>query len=300
MDARKAIDGFVHHGDSVFVGGFGNLYPFSLVHEVIRQRKRRLTLVKHSPELIGDQMIGSGCANKLVFSWLGNPSVGSAHAFRRAVEKGIPGRLKLNEFTHAAVTGMLKAGAMGIPFLPAKTLLGSDYPRYYPQIRFMDCPYTGEKLCLLPALTPDVALIHVQRADSDGNAQAWGILSDIKDGAFASKTVVISAEEIVTTEIIRRDPNRTLIPGFMVSAVVHEPWGAHPSAAQGYYDRDNDYYIDYERQTRSLEDFEGFMEEWVFGVRDRKEYVSRLGRKRVSKLRPGRYMSLPVDYGLYR
>lgn len=300
MGTREAVKRFVHDGDSIFVGGFGNLYPFSLAHEAIRQKKKNLTLVKHSPEILGDQMIGSGCISKLVFSWLGNPSIGSAHAFRRAVEHGVPKRIELEEYTHASVTGMLKAGAMGIPFLPAKTLFGSDYPVRHPQIKFMDCPYTGERLCLLPAITPDVALIHVQRADVEGNSHAWGILSDIKDGAFASNRVVVSAEEIVDTEVIRRDPNRTLVPGFMVAAVVHEPWGAHPSSAQGFYDRDNDYYVEYDRETRSLEDFEKFADEWIYGVENRKEYVSKLGRKKLKALKPKSYKSRPVDYGWYR
>jgi len=300
MSSREAIKKFVNDGDSIFVGGFGNLYPFSLVHEAIRQERKNLTLVKHSPELLGDQMIGSGCVAKLVFSWLGNPSIGSGHAFRRAVEEGIPNKVELDEYTHASVTGMLKAGAMGIPFLPAKTLLGSDYPARHPQIKFMDCPYTGEKLCLLPAIAPDVALIHVQRADAEGNAQAWGILSDIKDGAFASKRVVVSAEEIVDTDVIRRDPNRTIVPAFMVAAVVHEPWGAHPSSAQGFYDRDNEYYSRYDRETRSLQDFEKFADEWIYSMDDRREYVTKLGRKKLNSLKPKSYKSLPVDYGLYR
>jgi glutaconate CoA-transferase subunit A len=300
MSSREATKRFVHDGDSIFFGGFGNLYPFSLAHEVIRQKKRDMTLVKHSPELIADQMIGAGCVKKLVFSWLGNPGIGSSHAFRRAVEQDIPNALELEEYTHASVTGMLKAGAVGIPFLPAKALLGSDYPRYHPRIKFMDSPYTGEKVCLLPALTPDVALIHVQRTDAEGNAQAWGILSDIRDGAFASKRIIVSAEEVVSTEVIRRDPNRTLVPGFMVAAVVHEPWGAHPSSAQGYYDRDNDYYIAYERETRSLQGFQRFLDEWIFGVKSRKEYVSKLGKKKVRALKPRSYKSLPVDYGLYK
>ncbi|MFQ5951608.1 MAG: CoA transferase subunit A, partial [Candidatus Geothermarchaeales archaeon] len=290
---------FVSDGDKVFVGGFGNLYPFALAHEVIRQGRKNLTLCKHSPELIGDQLIGARCVKKLVFSWLGNPGVGSSHCLRRAVEKGKPQPVELEEYTHAATTGMLRAGAMGLPFLPTKAILGSDIPKQNRKIKFMDCPYTGEKLCLIPSLNPDVALIHAQRADTEGNVQVWGVTSDIQDGALASKKIIVSVEEVVESEVTRRDPNRTLIPGFMVDAVVHEPWGAHPSSAQGFYDRDNDYFIRYNRWTKSLEGFETFLKKWVYGVKNRREYVHTLGIEAIMKLKPKPYPCFEVDYGYY-
>lgn len=299
MTAGEAVKKFVRDGGLVFIGGFGHLYPYALAHEVIRQRKRNLTLCKHSPEIIGDQMVGAGCVKKLIVSWFGNPGIGSAHAFRRAVEQGIPHPIELEEYTHFALTVMLKAGAMNVPFIPSRAILGSDLVKHAKRIKIMECPFTGQKLCLLPALNPDVALIHAQRADTEGNVQVWGIVGDIREGAFASKSVVVSVEEIVPQEVIRRDPNRTVIPSFKVDAVIEEPWGAHPSYAQGYYDRDNEYYVMYHNETRTLEGFERFLEEWIYGVSNRREYVKKLGAEKLLKLRPKSYPSLPVDYGHY-
>lgn len=300
--SSEAISKYVKDGDTVFLGGFGNLYPFALAHEVIRQRKTNLTLAKHSPELIGDQMIGAGCLSKVIFSWLGNPGVGSSHCFRRAVEKKVPRGLELEEYTHAAVTAMLRAGATGVPFMATKTLLGSDILglEQSKRARVIDDPFTGEKVTLMRALEPDVALIHAQRADPSGNVQAWGVVSDIRDGAFASKKVVVSVDELVSEETVRRDPGRTLIPSFKADAVVVEPFGAHPSACQGYYDRDNDFFIEYESSTRTVDGFDAFMDRWVFGVKDRKEYVAKLlGADRVRRLTPGECASGQVNYGLY-
>jgi glutaconate CoA-transferase subunit A len=299
MTSKDAISKFVDDNDVVFLGGFGHLYPYSLAHEVIRQGKKELTLCKHSPEIVGEQMIGTGLIKKIIFSWFGNPGVGSARCFRRAVEKGIPRSIEVEEYTHFSLNIMIKAGAQGLPFLPSKALFGTNIVDYNKNIKFLDCPFTGEKLCLVPAIKPDVALIHVQRADVYGNSQAWGITADITDGAFASKKVIVSAEEIVPTEVIRRDPNRTVIPSFKVDAVIESPWGAHPSYAQGYYDRDNDYYILYDKWSRTQEDFEKFLDEWVYGVKNRTEYLEKLGVEKILKLKAQSHMSFPVDYGYY-
>lgn len=299
MTAKDAISKFVDDNDVVFLGGFGHLYPYSLAHEVIRQGKKELTLCKHSPEIVGEQMIGTGLIKKIIFSWFGNPGVGSARCFRRAVEKSIPRSIEVEEYTHFSLNIMIKAGASGLPFLPSKALFGTNIVDYNKNIKFLDCPFTGEKLSLVPAINPDVALIHVQRADTFGNSQAWGITADITDGAFASKKVIVSAEEIVPTEVIRRDPNRTVIPSFKVDAVVESPWGAHPSYAQGYYDRDNDYYILYDKWSRTHEDFEKFLDEWVYGVKNRTEYLEKLGVGKILQLKAQSHMSFPVDYGYY-
>jgi glutaconate CoA-transferase, subunit A len=301
MKASEAVSRFVSDGGTIFIGGFGNLYPFALAHEVIRQKKSNLTLAKHSPELIGDQLIGSGCVNKVIFSWLGNPGIGSSHCFRRAVEQKKPHDIELEEYSHASVTAMLRAGAIGVPFIATKALLGSDVLKLQSSRRAktMDCPFTGEKVTALRALEPDVALIHAQRADEFGNVQAWGIVSDIRDGAFASKKVIASVEEIVTSDVIRKDPNRTLIPSFKVDAVVKEPWGAHPSACQGYYDRDNDFFLEYDKLTRSIADFNAYLDKWVYSVKDRSEYLDLLGREKMERLHPLPYPSQSVDYGMY-
>lgn len=299
MTAREAVAKFVKDGDELFVSGFGSLYAFALAHEVIRQRRRNLTLVKHSPELIGDQLIGAGCVSKAVFSWIGNPGLGSSHCFRRAVEQGVPHKIELEEFTHAAATAMLRAGATGMSFMATKALFGSDLLKHSSRHKLMECPFTGEPVSLLRALNPDVALIHAQRADSNGNVQAWGVLSDLRDGAFASERVVVSVEELVAEDIVRRDPNRTIIPGFKVDALVVEPWGAHPSACQGYYDRDNQLYIEYHEMTRTVEGFASLLEKFVYSLADRAEYLRKLGPERMARLKPAKYESLPVDYGMY-
>ena len=297
---KEAIARYVEDGNTIFVGGFGNLYPFAFAHEIIRSKKKNLTLTKHSPELIGDQLIGAGAISKLVISWEGNPGLGSSHCFRRAIEKKIPHEVDLEEYTHPAVTTMLKAGAMGIPFVATKYLLGSDLLKVQKteRAKLSNCPFTGEPVCVLKALNPDVALIHTQRADEEGNLQGWGILTDIRDGAFASSRVIASVEEIIPSAVARRDPNRTIIPSFKVDALVVEPWGSHPSACQGYYDRDNSFFLDYEKNTRSLEGFQAYLDKWVYSVKDRAEYVKLLGPG-LESLRPKPYLSEPVNYGLY-
>jgi glutaconate CoA-transferase, subunit A len=302
ISAEEAVARYVRDGDVLFVGGFGNLYPFALAHEVIRQRKKGLTLAKHSPELIGDQLIGANCVSKVLFSWLGNPGIGSSHCFRRAVEKGIPGSVALEEYTHAAITAMLRAGATGIPFMATKVLLGSEILELEQskRVKILDCPFTGEKVALVRALEPDVALIHAQRADEKGNVQAWGIISDVRDGAFASRRVIVSVEELVSNDAIRSDPNRTLIPSFKTDAIVLEPFGAHPSACQGFYDRDNQFFIDYEKSTRTQEGFHDFLKKWVLNVPNRKEYVSKLlGEERIREIMPKELLSGQVNYGIY-
>lgn len=299
MTTEEAVRKFVNDGDVVFPGGFAHLYPYAFVHEMIRQRKRNLTLCKHSPELMADMMIGAGLLKKLIFGWFANPGVGSSHCFRRAVENAIPQPLEIEEYTHFALITRLKAASMGLPFLPTKSIIGSGLAEHNPNVKFMDCPFTGEKLCLVPAIYPDVALINVQRADAFGNSQVWGAICDTREGAFASKKVVVSAEEIVSSDVIRRDPNRTVIPGFLVDAVVEEPWGCHPSYSMGYYDRDNDFYIDYGTKTRTVEGFEEYLNEWVYGVSDRREYLKKLGAEKLLKLKPKSFMSFAVDYGYY-
>jgi glutaconate CoA-transferase subunit A len=301
LTAKEAVSRYVDDGNTIFVGGFGNLYPFALAHEIIRLGKKNLTLAKHSPELIGDQLIGAGVISKLIISWEGNPGIGSSHCFRRAIEKKIPHAVALEEYTHPAITAMLKAGAMGIPFVATKYLMGSDLMtvQQTERAKLTNCPFTDEPVCALRALQPDVALIHTQRADEEGNIQGWGILTDIRDGAFASSKVIASVEEIVPSEVSRRDPNRTIVPSFKVDALVVEPWGAHPSACQGYYDRDNSFFLEYEGTTRSLEGFQSYLEKWVYSVKDRAEYVRLFGLERLQSLRPKPYLSEPVNYGLY-
>ena len=294
MPMRDAIAQHVRDGDTLVIEGFTHLICFAAAHEIIRQRRRGLTLARLTPDVIYDQMIAAGCAAKLVFSWAGNPGVGSLHAFRRAVEQGTP-PLEIEEYSHFGMVARFSAGAARLPFWPLRDYMGTDLPAANPRIRSVECPYTGERLATVPALNPDVTIVHAQRCDADGNAQIWGLLGVQKEAAFASKTVIVVAEELVEPSVIRADPNRTVIPGMIVSAVVIEPWGAHPSYAQGYYDRDNDFYVSWEGISRDPAALDAYLRDFVFGVRDRAEYLAR--QPELRRLTARRQMAPPVNYG---
>src|SRR2546425_994480 len=266
---RDAVSRFVHDGDTVVIEGFTHLICFAAGHEIIRQRRRDLTLARLTPDLIYDQMIAAGCARKLVFSWAGNPGVGSLHAFRRAVEgKHASGGLEIEEYSHFGMVARFSAGAARLPFWPLRNYMGTDLPAANPRIRTVACPYTGESLATVPALNPGVTIVHAQRADAAGNTQMWGLVGVQKEAAFASERVIVVVEELVEEAVIRSDPNRTVIPGMIVSAVVVEPWGAHPSYAQGYYDRDNDFYVAWEGVSREPDKLARYLDEFVYAVGD--------------------------------
>jgi glutaconate CoA-transferase subunit A len=297
---RDAVARLVEDGDAVLAEGFTHLIPFAAGHEIIRQRKKDLTLCRLTPDLIYDQMVAAGVAKKLVFSWTGNPGVGSLHGIRRAVEKGIPRPLEIEEYSHFGLATRIKAGASGLPFLPLRTYHGTDLPKVNPRIQPIQCPFTGEALYAVPALNPDVAILHAQRADASGNTQVWGLTGVQKEAAFAAKKVMVVVEEVVSEETIRADPNRTMVPGVIVDAVVEEPYGAHPSFVQGYYDRDNDFYVAWEDIGRTEEGMKAYLDEWVYGVEDRKEYLRKLGASVRERLAPEPFLSPAVNYGLYR
>lgn len=271
---RDAVARFVRDGDTVVIEGFTHLISFAAGHEIIRQRRRDLTLCRLTPDLIYDQMIAAGCARKLVFSWAGNPGVGSLHAFRRAVEGKGPG-LEIEEYSHFGMVARFAAGAAGLPFWPLRDYAGTDLPRANPRIKTVACPYTGEALATVPALNPDVTIVHAQRADAHGNTQIWGLLGVQKEAAFASRRVIVVVEELVEERVIRADPNRTVIPAMIVDAVVVEPWGAHPSYAQGYYDRDNDFYLAWEGISADPGKLGRYLDEFVHGVPDRASYLGK-------------------------
>src|SRR5712691_425336 len=296
MRMEQAISRFVHDGDVIIIEGFTHLICFAAAHEIIRQRRRKLTVCRLTPDLIYDQLIGTGCVQKLVFSWAGNPGAGPLYALRRAVERGIPNPLELEEYSHYGMVARLVAGAARLPFYPLRNYMGSDLPRVNPRIKKVACPFTGEVLAAVPALNPDTAIIHAQRADENGNAQIWGLLGVQKEAAFASRNTIVVAEEIVDEHIIRSDPNRTLIPGLIVNAVVREPFGCHPSYAQGYYDRDNGFYIRWREISKDVARFNSYLDEWVYGVRDRAEYVERMGAS-LAGLKARARLSAPVNYG---
>jgi glutaconate CoA-transferase subunit A len=297
---RAAISEHVHDGMSVAIEGFTAFICFAAGHEIIRQRRRNLTLIRMTPDLIYDQMIATGVARKLIFSYLGNPGVGPLYCLRRAVEHNIPAPLELEEYSHYGMVGRYIAGASRLPFFPLRSYLASDLPRVNERIKIVESPYGDGPIAVVPPLNPDVAIIHAQRADIYGNTQLWGLLGVQKEAAFAAKTVIVVVEELVDEAVIRADPNRTLIPGLIVSAVVHEPYGAHPSYAQGYYDRDNSFYLAWEAISQDQARTEAWLAEWVFGVADRGEYLRKLGAEPLERLKPGQALAAPVDYGSYK
>jgi glutaconate CoA-transferase, subunit A len=295
VSMSDAVASYVHDGDTVVIEGFTHLICFAAGHEIIRQRRRDLTLCRLTPDLIYDQMIAAGCARKLVFSWAGNPGAGSLHAFRRAVEgKGDP--VEIEEYSHFGMVARFCAGSARLPFWPMRDYAGTDIPAANPRIKTVTCPYTGEELATVPALNPDVTIVHAQRADANGNTQIWGLLGVQKEAAFASRHVIVVVEELVDESVIRADPNRTLIPGMIVDAVVVEPWGAHPSYAQGFYDRDNDFYVAWESISRDPAKLRGYLDELVFGVADRQAYLAKQPGL-VERLSADERLCAGVNYG---
>jgi glutaconate CoA-transferase subunit A len=297
---RDAVAALVHDGDVVAIEGFTHLICFAAGHEIIRQRKRDLTLARLTPDLIYDQMVAAGTARKLVFSWLGNPGVGGLHAIRRRVEDADPAPLELEEYSHFGMVGRYTAGASNLPFFPLRSYFETDMPKVNPLIRPVRSPFGDETVYAVPPLKPDVTVVHAQRADANGNTQMWGLLGCQKEAAFAAERVIVVVETLVDEAVIRADPNRTVIPGLIVDAVVVEPWGAHPSYVQGAYDRDNRFYRDWEAISRDAASTAAWLDEWVYGVSGRAEYVEKLGTERVDELRPsGSAPSGSVDYGVY-
>jgi glutaconate CoA-transferase subunit A len=300
LSMAEAVAQYVTDGCSLAIEGFTAFICFAAGHEVIRQARRDLTLIRMTPDLIYDQMIAAGVASKLVFSYLGNPGVGSLHCIRRAVEKGIPRPLELEEYSHFGMVGRYLAGASRLPFYPLRSYTGSDLPAANPRIQWLDDPYGSGLIAVVPPIYPDVAILHAQRADMHGNTQLWGLLGMQKEVAFAARHVIVVVEEIVEEAVIRADPNRTLIPGLIVNAVVHEPLGAHPSYVQGYYDRDNEAYLEWDRVSQEEAATEAWLQEWVYGVADRQAYLAKLGERKLDSLRPAARLAAAVDYGDYR
>jgi glutaconate CoA-transferase subunit A len=297
LTMKQAVEQYVKDGDTIVIEGFTHLICFASGHEIIRQKKKDLVACRLTPDLIYDQLIAAGCVRKVVFSWAGNPGIGPLYGLRRAVENGYPRKVEIEEYTHFGMVARFIAGASKIPFMHLRTFSGSSLLQKNRNIKTIKCPYTGEVLTAVPALNPEVAIIHVQRADSAGNAQIWGLMGVQREAAFASQRVIIVAEELVEKEVIRSDPNRTLIPGMIVDAVVVEPFGAHPSYAQGYYDRDNQFYVDWYQISKSRESMERYISGWIYSVSDRREYQEKLGLDYIKKLKAKEQLSVPVNYG---
>lgn len=263
---REAVASLVHDGDTVALEGFTHLIPHAAGHEIIRQGRRDLTLVRMTPDLIYDQLIGMGCAAKLIFSWGGNPGVGSLHRFRDAVEQGWPHRLEIEEHSHAGMANAYVAGASNLPFALLRGYTGSDLPKVNPNIRFVECPFTGEKLAAIPSVRPDVTVIHAQKADRRGNVLLWGILGVQKEAVLAAKRSIVTVEEIV--DDLDAPPNACVLPYWALSAVCPVPGGAYPSYAQGYSERDNRFYKAWDPIARSRDGFRAWMQRHVLDTDD--------------------------------
>jgi len=299
VSMHDAVADLVRDGDTVAIEGFTHLICFAAGHEIIRQRKRDLTLCRLTPDVIYDQMIGAGVARKLVFSWLGNPGVGSLHAIRRRVERADPEPLEIEEYSHFGMVCRYVAGASRLPFFPIRSYYESDLPKANPRIVPIRSPYGDETVYAVPPLNPDVAIVHAQRADASGDAQIWGLLGCQKEAAFAADRVIVVCEDLVDESAIRADPNRTVIPGLIVDAVVVQPKACHPSYAQGYYDRDNRFYLDWDAIARDAQSLDAWLKEWVFDLQTHADYVQKLGAERWDALVPGEAWSEPVNYGRY-
>lgn len=299
-DLTTAVGEHVADGMTVALEGFGHLIPFAAGHEIIRQGRRDLTMCRMTPDLLYDQMIAAGCARKLVASFFASGSAGSLHEIRRRVEHGDPAPLEVEEYSHYGMVCRYTAGASGLPFMPLQSYVGSDLPKLNPAIRRVVDPYGGPDVHVVPALRPDVCVIHAQRADADGNVQMWGILGAQQEAAYASHRVIVTVEEVVDREVVRADPNRTVIPAHAVDAVVECPGGAHPSYAQGHYDRDNLFYRDWTAISRDRTQLLAWLEEWVHAVPDREAYLAQLGDERWGTVGVDSRPSGEVDYGRRR
>src|SRR3954464_12040035 len=303
-----AISGLVPESSSIALGlQMEQMIPFAAAQEIMRQKKRDLRLIGPISDILFDQLIGAGCVKDVVAAWVGNVMMGTAYNFRRAVEQENPGtpgeKLKIFNMSNFTLALALQAGAMGVPFLPTRTARGSDIPKnnhFFYEIMSPFASENGERemLYAVRALVPDVAIVHVQRADEEGNAHCWGNFGVMLEGVRAAKKVIVCAEEIVSREVLASDPNRTVIPGFLVSAVCEVPLGGHPSPVQGYYKRDDSFFRQYHEESKTPEDFAKWAERWIHGRTDRADYVQLLGECRAESLGVKKHAySAPADFG---
>ena len=295
----EAITRYVPDGASVALGlALEPLIPFAAGFEIIRQQRHGLTLIGPISDILFDMLIGADCVTKVMAAWVGNVSEGLGHCYRRATEKGIPHSITVEDHSNHTIALALLAAGIGSPYIPTRSLLGSDIPRKNSTFRQEISPFDGSPVLLVPAFQPDVTILHVQRSDEEGNFHQWGNLGICEEAMLAARDVIVVAEEIVPKAVIVSDPNRVLGPSFKVRAVVYEPFGAHPSMVQGYYNRDHAFFHDYHEQTRTVEGFQAWLDTWVRQVPTRTDYLKKLGEERVKSLaiKEHRYAA-PVDYG---
>ena len=302
MSMREAVATFVHDGATVGIEGFTHLIPTAAGHEIIRQRRRDLTVVRMTADIVVDQMIAAGCVSRLVSSFVGNSSAGSLGELRRRIERADPAPLTFEEYSHYGMVCRYLAGAQRLPFYPLRSYGGSDLPGVNDDLRKVTSPYPGpdgepEQIYVVPPVNPDVTIVHAQRADRLGNTQIWGLTGIQAEAVYAADRAIVVVEEVVDEEVVRSDPNRTLIPAHAVDAVVVCPRGAHPSFAQGYYDRDNAFYRAWSHISADPERLREWLDEWVYGTADHAEYAAKLGEEFWAGLAVGEALSEPVNYG---
>lgn len=293
----EAIETLVRDGDTIALEGFSHLIPFAAGHEIIRQGRRGLTFCRMTPDLIADMMIAAGCVDRLVCSFFASGSAGSLYEIRRRLEDHDPAPLAVEEYSHHAMVLRYHAGASRLPFIPIRSFAGSDLPKVNPDIRLVDDPYGEGSAYVVPPLNPDVTIIHAQRADRRGNAQIWGITGVQQEAVYAAERVIVTVEEIVDDEVIRSDPNRTIIPAHAVDAVCVVPRGAHPSYVQGSYDRDNAFYRMWPKMAKDPQRLRDWLDEHIHGTVDHAEYLATIGEERLDSLKVASKPSEPVDYG---
>jgi glutaconate CoA-transferase subunit A len=297
-----AVRAFVPDGCRLRSSGIGLRKPMAFVYEVIRQRRRDLTFLQSGMTEDADLLLGAGCLSRIEGSYVGLEAFGLAHCYRRSIEQGVPRKVLIEEYSNFGMTMRFMAEAMGVPFMPIRSHLGSDLLAtesfLHPKSAVLEDPFgSGAPVALLPACPVDVALLHAQRCDEEGNVQLWGQIGDDQWGTMAGKRVLVSVEEIVPTKVIRRDPNRTVVPGFRVDAIVPVPFGSHPYQVQGYYDADVPFRKAYAERSASLEGWQAWADEWIYGVEDHDAYLRRLGSDRLDRLRAKRVLSGRVNYG---
>ena len=297
MTMREAIATYVEDGMTVALEGFSHLIPFAAAHEIIRQGRRDLTLCRMTPDIISDQLIAADCVSKLVASFFASGSAGSLYEIRRRIENHDPVALEVEEYSHYGMVCRYQAGAAGLPFFPLRSYAGSDLPKINPNIRLVEDPFGGGSVYVVPPLNPDVTIIHAQRADRSGNVQIWGIAGVQQEAVYAAKKAIVVVEEIVDDDVIRSDPSRTLVPAHAVDAVVLCPRGAHPSYAQGYYDRDCAFYRRWTAISKDPQQLRTWLKEWVLTTTDHAEYLEKLGEDYWADLEVAPRPSGTVDYG---
>lgn len=297
MTLGDAVATHVDDGMTVALEGFGHLIPFAAGHEIIRQGRRGLTLCRMTPDILADQMLAAGCVSGLVASFFASGSAGSLYEIRRRVEHHDPVPLEVEEYSHYGMYCRYQAGASRLPFFPLRSYVGSDIPLINSRIRTVPSPYGEGDLYVVPPLNPDVTIIHAQRADKFGNAQIWGITGAQQEAAYAADRVIVTVEEIVSSEVVRSDPNRTLVPGHAVDAVVEVPHGAFPSYAQGYYDRDSAFYREWTPISRDKEAIRAWVQTEIVEKADHAAHLDSIGRDRLDRLRVAPRLSDPIDYG---